>query len=354
MLEIAPLPWDATAALHGKQAILLTSPNAAEALLRAVMAGTAGGSVALLPPVLAVGTATARPLRRASLARVEAAPGGDAADLLRLVQARLDPRRGPLAYLSGEAVACDLVAALAPAGFAVERRVVYAAHPAMRLTPRARAAIARGAVQVAPFLSVRTATAFRGLLVQEGLEGACRGMVGVALSPRVAEAMRPLLWRALAVADRPDLDALLDGLDRSLADVVDDAFGRGAARGRVPATNTAAASAAPARPIATTAPRAGGGADGALKMAGGNMLDPALTRLDEAARHLQIDGDVLERLKYPRETTKVRLMIRMDDGSRKSFLAWRCRTTTPPARPRAASASTPTQPRRRWRRSPSG
>lgn len=30
--------------------------------------------------------------------------------------------------------------------------------------------------------------------------------------------------RALAVADRPDLDALLDGLYRSLAGVVDEAF----------------------------------------------------------------------------------------------------------------------------------
>ena len=60
-------------------------------------------------------------------------------------------------------------------------------------------------------------------------------------------------------------------------------------------------------------------------MSNPNILDAALTRLDEAARHVQIDGDVLEKLKYPRETTKVRLLIRMDDGSRKSFLAWRCR-----------------------------
>ena len=52
-----------------------------------------------------------------------------------------------------------------------------------------------------------------------------------------------------------------------------------------------------------------------------NILDAALTRLDEAARHVQIDSDVLEKLKYPRETMKVRLLIRMDDGSRKSFLA---------------------------------
>jgi glutamate dehydrogenase (NADP+) len=60
-------------------------------------------------------------------------------------------------------------------------------------------------------------------------------------------------------------------------------------------------------------------------MTNATMLDQALTRLDEAAAHLHMDGDVLEKLKYPRETTKVRLMIRMDDGSRKSFMAWRCR-----------------------------
>ncbi len=55
------------------------------------------------------------------------------------------------------------------------------------------------------------------------------------------------------------------------------------------------------------------------------LLDRALVRLEEAASHLQIDPDVIEKLKYPRETTKTRLLIRMDDGSRKSFLAWRCR-----------------------------
>ena len=55
------------------------------------------------------------------------------------------------------------------------------------------------------------------------------------------------------------------------------------------------------------------------------LLDDALVRLDDAAAHLSIDHDVIEKLKYARETTKVRIMIRMDDGSRKSFLAWRCR-----------------------------
>ncbi|GHE63511.1 glutamate dehydrogenase [Camelimonas fluminis] len=56
-----------------------------------------------------------------------------------------------------------------------------------------------------------------------------------------------------------------------------------------------------------------------------SQLEQALTRLDDAARYLDLDADVLEKLKYPRETTKMRLMVRMDDGSRKSFMAWRCR-----------------------------
>ncbi len=55
------------------------------------------------------------------------------------------------------------------------------------------------------------------------------------------------------------------------------------------------------------------------------MLKDALTRLEAAAQHLAIDGEVLEKLKFPKEVLTVRLMIRMDDGSRRSFLAWRCR-----------------------------
>ena len=60
-------------------------------------------------------------------------------------------------------------------------------------------------------------------------------------------------------------------------------------------------------------------------MSDDSIFAHALQRLDEAATHLTVDRDVIEKLKYPRETTKVRLMIRMDDGSRKSFVAWRCR-----------------------------
>jgi uroporphyrinogen-III synthase len=220
-LEIVPLPWEAGAALHRRQAVLLTSLSGAEALLRAIE--TAPERLTSLPQVLAVGAATARPLWQAGLAEVEVADG-TARDLLRLVQARLNPHSGPITYLSAETVACDLSTALAPAGFVVERRVVYAARPPARLSPRARDAIAGGAVQVAPFLSSRAATAFRHLLAQEELEDACRGMVGIALGQRIAAAMAPLPWRTLEAADHPDLDGLLAALYRALAFIVDATF----------------------------------------------------------------------------------------------------------------------------------
>ena len=56
-----------------------------------------------------------------------------------------------------------------------------------------------------------------------------------------------------------------------------------------------------------------------------DLLSGALSRLDEAAKHVEVDSEVLEKLKYPKETLSVRLSVRMDDGSRRSFPAWRCR-----------------------------
>ena len=56
-----------------------------------------------------------------------------------------------------------------------------------------------------------------------------------------------------------------------------------------------------------------------------NMFQAARTRLDEAAKYLDIHEDVMEQLRYPKETLAATLSIRMDDGSVRSFKSWRCR-----------------------------
>ncbi|MBY3026819.1 Glu/Leu/Phe/Val family dehydrogenase [Rhizobium leguminosarum] len=55
------------------------------------------------------------------------------------------------------------------------------------------------------------------------------------------------------------------------------------------------------------------------------LFDNTLKRLIEAAEHLDLDPRFLEKLKNALEMTQARLPIRMDDGSTKSFLAFRCR-----------------------------
>lgn len=55
------------------------------------------------------------------------------------------------------------------------------------------------------------------------------------------------------------------------------------------------------------------------------LFDQARERLSLAAEYLSIDPDVLHKLRYPKETLSVCLLVRMDDGSRRSFKAFRCR-----------------------------
>ncbi|NNH67663.1 Glu/Leu/Phe/Val dehydrogenase [Rhizobium laguerreae] len=56
-----------------------------------------------------------------------------------------------------------------------------------------------------------------------------------------------------------------------------------------------------------------------------SLFENTLKRVWEAAKHLDLNPTVLEKLKLALEMTHARLSIRMDDGSIKSFPAWRCR-----------------------------
>ena len=55
------------------------------------------------------------------------------------------------------------------------------------------------------------------------------------------------------------------------------------------------------------------------------MLVTARENLRLACDQLNIHPDVFEELKWPRETLASTLLIRMDDGSKRAFKAWRCR-----------------------------
>ncbi len=55
------------------------------------------------------------------------------------------------------------------------------------------------------------------------------------------------------------------------------------------------------------------------------LFTKARKRLKEAAKHLDIEREIIQKLRYPKETLAASLAVRMDDGSRQVFKAWRCR-----------------------------
>lgn len=56
-----------------------------------------------------------------------------------------------------------------------------------------------------------------------------------------------------------------------------------------------------------------------------DTLKGALSQLKKAARHTDVPEEVLEALGFPKEVLTARISMRMDNGVRRSFEAWRCR-----------------------------
>lgn len=185
------------------QAALLTSGNAVEALVAS----------ALKPdlPIFCVGDATARRLATTSFGDVRSASGASD-DLVELVGRDLSPTGGPVLYLSGMMIAADIGAALAEAGFKVDRRVVYRAQAIEKPDEAVVAELAAGNVDGVMFYSPRSARIFLDHLKHAKLELIAKEMTAYCISHAAADVARVLAWRKVAVASRPnqvDLLALL-------------------------------------------------------------------------------------------------------------------------------------------------
>ena len=201
LLTIEPVAG-AAPELDGVQAIVLTSAHAVPAL---------SGPAKTLP-VFAVGDATAAAARRAGCGAVISA-GGAATDLARSIAAHCHPSGGALLHLSGEHVREELVEELVAAGFALRRQAVYRALAANALAPATVEALAKRQVDAVLLFSPRTAGIFVELVGRHGLHERLAGIAAICLSATVAQPCRGIGWRAVHVAARPELGALVEALE---------------------------------------------------------------------------------------------------------------------------------------------
>ncbi len=190
-----PLLEESGRALENVQAVLATSANGIRALRRR----TARRDI----PIFAVGPQTAKEARDAGFADVRSADG-DARDLAEAARRWASPQ-GVLLHVCAEDAPGTLAQELERGGFAVRRCALYGIEPASSLPSEAKIALQEGALDAAMFFSPRTARIF-GVLAK-GLP--TDGLAAFCISAATAQALTPMSFARIAVAQRPNQDAML-------------------------------------------------------------------------------------------------------------------------------------------------
>lgn len=198
MLAITPLPKkDAllkTLLTQNPQAILITSKHAISALASLTIERTI--------PVVAVGKVTAAQAKQLGFSAKNA--GGTAQKLIAYVKKHYDPQKGCLLYARGADISTDIAAVLQEHHFLVESIIVYKATTAKTLSKALREALKLGRITSILFFSARSAATYTRLMMRYKLQNAHRAITSICLSKDIAEKLKPLPWKKIRVAARPD------------------------------------------------------------------------------------------------------------------------------------------------------
>jgi uroporphyrinogen-III synthase len=180
------------------QAVCLTSVNAVRAI----------GDISSVfeVPAFAVGPQSLEAAHEAGFKHVEA-HGGDVQGLVGYIKRNVDPKSGPLLYLSGAEISGDLAGSLKGVGFEVERLVCYDAKP-QSLGDRAYEISKSQAVML---YSPRSARIWFDEVVKINLSVDAGKLIYFCLSANVAAAL-PQSWEK-RIAREPTESAMLDLLD---------------------------------------------------------------------------------------------------------------------------------------------
>lgn len=185
--------------LSNVQAIALTSANGA----RAAAHRTTNRSI----KVLAVGPATAAEAKALGFINVSQSPGDDVDGLAAHIRATESPAAGAIVHATGSVTAGNLKAALPD--FTVGTEQLYDAHAADSFSGALTAELEAGLIDAATFFSPRTAALFANLVQNAGLETHCPRLDAVCLSAAVANALAPLAFRTVRIAEKPVSEAML-------------------------------------------------------------------------------------------------------------------------------------------------
>lgn len=191
---------DVTVDLTGVQAILATSANGIRAFERATQRRDLR--------VLAVGPQTAEAARLAGFTQVENA-AGDAANLAEAAARWARPQDGALLHAQAQETRGGLSERLRALGYDVRNLVLYEAVAVESLPTDAAEALQSGKLDAAMFYSPRSARVFFNCVVNAGIAQTTSGISALCISKPTADSLRPLVFREILIAARPDSEAML-------------------------------------------------------------------------------------------------------------------------------------------------
>ncbi len=193
---------------EGVSAILATSANGVRALARRTRERAL--------PLFAVGPQTDDAARAAGFEKIECTDG-DAATLAEAMLDWVKPEDGVLLHAASADNEGRLKILLAEEGYRVAVQVLYEVVAIHKLPDIAREALAHHGLDAAVVFSQNSALALQDCIDRAGLSEACRAMVAVCISRAAAEALRPLPFRSVVVAEKPNQNAMLDAVERAAA-----------------------------------------------------------------------------------------------------------------------------------------
>jgi|GEM_PF-434105 len=199
VLNISGVGYDAST-IRKSSAFVVTSENAAKQL-------SAQSEVDLSAPIYAVGPATAAPLIKRGFEKVHIADG-DAKSLIPIILDNQKPSQGLVTYLSGLDITEDIAEILQKHKFQATRLIVYQAKPTNVLPRNIRLSFQQKDIAAVVFMSFRTALHFTKLLQGAGLSDYLSHIDAVCMSSRVAEGLKPELWKKVHISEKPSLPSL--------------------------------------------------------------------------------------------------------------------------------------------------
>jgi uroporphyrinogen-III synthase len=189
--------------LQGVAAVAVTSANGVRALARR--------SPRRDVLMAAVGPQTAEAAKLAGYARIECAHG-DAEALAAALPQWVKPGDGLVMHAAGADAGRALAENLAAAGYQVRREVLYEVRSASVLPSPAAQALAQRTLDAAFFFSPKSARAFRNAATHAGLASVCASLAAICISAATADALCPLHFRNVRIAEKPNRAALLEAL----------------------------------------------------------------------------------------------------------------------------------------------